>query len=166
MNQTISNEQKYDFLKRGFIRRNLGKAASLLAAGATLPFYNEPALAQLSMIGRLSPDAVKINANENPLGPCPEAAEAIYSVVKKGRPISLRRNIRLCKNPSRRRRRQSQLRSALPRFQRPPAPRSSRLHRTRQTIGYGRPRLRSRIPRRKIHRCSCNPGPAEKRLLA
>ena len=29
-------------------------------------------------------DAVKINANENPLGPCPEAAEAIYSVVKKG----------------------------------------------------------------------------------
>ena len=84
MNQTISNEQKYDFLKRGFTRRNLGKAASLVAAGAALPFYNEPALAQLSMIGRLSPDAVKINANENPLGPCPEAAEAIYSVVKKG----------------------------------------------------------------------------------
>ena len=60
MNQTISNEQKYDFLKRGFTRRNLGKAASLVAAGAALPFYNEPALAQLSMIGRLSPDAVKI----------------------------------------------------------------------------------------------------------
>jgi len=27
---------------------------------------------------------VKINANENPMGPCTEAAEAIYNVVKKG----------------------------------------------------------------------------------
>lgn len=29
-------------------------------------------------------DAVKINANENPMGPCAEAAEAIYSVIGKG----------------------------------------------------------------------------------
>ena len=29
-------------------------------------------------------DAVKIDANENPLGPCPEAADAIHNVVKKG----------------------------------------------------------------------------------
>jgi histidinol-phosphate aminotransferase len=36
------------------------------------------------MRGPIPPDAVKINANENPLGPCPEAAEAIYSVVQKG----------------------------------------------------------------------------------
>jgi histidinol-phosphate aminotransferase len=57
----------------------------LLGAGAaTLPFYNEPAMAQLSNIGELPPDAVKINANENPLGPCPEAAEAIHNIVKKG----------------------------------------------------------------------------------
>jgi histidinol-phosphate aminotransferase len=35
-------------------------------------------LAQLSAIaGPLPPDAVKINANENPLGPCPEALDAI-----------------------------------------------------------------------------------------
>ena len=27
---------------------------------------------------------MKINANENPLGPCPEAADAIYNVVKQG----------------------------------------------------------------------------------
>ena len=27
---------------------------------------------------------MKINANENPLGPCPEAAEAIHSVVSRG----------------------------------------------------------------------------------
>ena len=32
----------------------------------------------------IPPDAVNINANENPMGPCPEAAEAIYNVVKKG----------------------------------------------------------------------------------
>ncbi|PWU07879.1 MAG: aminotransferase [Terriglobia bacterium] len=56
----------------------------MLAAGATLPFYNEPALAQLSKIENVPPDAVMINANENPLGPCAEAAEAVHSVVSKG----------------------------------------------------------------------------------
>lgn len=77
-------EQKQDLIRRGFSRRAFGKMTTLLTAGATLPFYNESAMAQLSMIGPLPPGAVKINANENPLGPCPEAAEAIYSVVKKG----------------------------------------------------------------------------------
>lgn len=72
-------------LQSEFSRRSLGRRAlSLLGAGAALPFYNESAMAQLSMIGPLPPGAVKINANENPLGPAPEAAEAIYSVVKKG----------------------------------------------------------------------------------
>jgi histidinol-phosphate aminotransferase len=69
---------------RGLTRRSLGRFAALMTAGATLPFYNEAALAQLSMVRDMPPDAVKINANENPLGPCPEAAEAIYNVVKKG----------------------------------------------------------------------------------
>jgi histidinol-phosphate/aromatic aminotransferase/cobyric acid decarboxylase-like protein len=36
------------------------------------------------MVANMPADAVKINANENPLGPCPEAAEAIYGVIKKG----------------------------------------------------------------------------------
>ncbi|OYW08202.1 MAG: aminotransferase [Acidobacteriia bacterium 12-62-4] len=71
-------------LKKEFSRRALAKGSALLAAGAALPFYNEPALAQLSMIGNMDPNAVKINANENPLGPCNEAAEAIYGVIKKG----------------------------------------------------------------------------------
>lgn len=71
-------------LKKEFSRRALAKGGALLAAGAALPFYNEPALAQLSMIANLDPNAVKINANENPLGPCSEAAEAIYGVIKKG----------------------------------------------------------------------------------
>jgi histidinol-phosphate aminotransferase len=85
MPNELSVEAKREFVKRGFSRRNFGRLASLVAAGATLPFYNESAMAQLSMLKEPMPaDAVKINANENPMGPCPEAAEAIYNVVKKG----------------------------------------------------------------------------------
>ena len=82
--QIFTPEQKQEFIARGFTRRNFGRLATMMTAGATLPFFNEPALAQLSMVKDMPPDAVKINANENPLGPCPEAAEAIYGVVKKG----------------------------------------------------------------------------------
>src|ERR1700730_16616524 len=84
MSSVLSAEQKADFLRRGFSRRNFGLIASVLTVGASLPFYNEPALAQLSMVKNMPADAVKINANENPLGPCPEAADAIYNVIKKG----------------------------------------------------------------------------------
>lgn len=80
----LSAEQKADFLRRGFSRRSFGRLATVLTAGATLPFYNEQALAQLSLIRNMPPDAVKINANENPMGPCPEAADAMYNVIKKG----------------------------------------------------------------------------------
>lgn len=80
----LSAEQQTDLVKRGYSRRNFGRIASVLTAGAALPFYNERALAQLSMVRNMPPDAVKINANENPLGPCPEAADAIYNSVKKG----------------------------------------------------------------------------------
>jgi histidinol-phosphate aminotransferase len=81
---SLSAEQKQDLLRRGFSRRNFGRFASVLTTGAALPFYNERALAQLSMVKDMPPDAVKINANENPMGPCPEAAEVIYSAVKRG----------------------------------------------------------------------------------
>ena len=37
-----------DFFERGFNRRQFGRIAALLGAGATLPFYGEAALAQLS----------------------------------------------------------------------------------------------------------------------
>jgi len=84
MSATLNAELRADFLRRGFSRRNFGRIATVLTAGAALPFYNEPALAQLSMVRNMPPDAVKINANENPLGPCPEAADAIYNVIKKG----------------------------------------------------------------------------------
>src|SRR5579884_1697105 len=80
----LGDEQRRDFLQRGFSRRSFSRIASLLTAGAALPFYNEQALAQLSQIRDMPPDAVKINANENPMGPCPEAAEAMYDAVRKG----------------------------------------------------------------------------------
>ncbi len=84
MSPIFNAEQTADFLKRGFSRRNFGRLATMVTAGAALPFYNEPALAQLSRVRNIPPGAVLINANENPMGPCPEAVEAIESVVKKG----------------------------------------------------------------------------------
>jgi len=85
MTNVLPIQHRRELLTRGFSRRSFGRFATLLGAGAaTLPFYNEPAMAQLSNIGPLPPGAVKINANENPLGPCPEAAEAIHNVVQKG----------------------------------------------------------------------------------
>lgn len=84
MFQDLPKKEQLSLLNRGFSRRNLGRIAALATAGATLPFYNEPALAQLSMIGPLPPGAVKINANENPLGPCAEALDALHSVAKNG----------------------------------------------------------------------------------
>jgi histidinol-phosphate aminotransferase len=80
----LTNEQKSEFIARGFSRRHLGRLGAMLTAGAALPFFNEPALAQLSAVRNMPPDAVRINANENPLGPCPEAADAIRAVVQKG----------------------------------------------------------------------------------
>jgi len=84
MSTFITAEQSADLLKRGFTRRSLGRIVTMITAGAALPFYNEQALAQLSMVRNMPPDAVKINANENPMGPCPQAADAIHSVVQKG----------------------------------------------------------------------------------
>jgi histidinol-phosphate aminotransferase len=81
----LNTEVKRDLLERGFSRRNFGRIAAMITAGATLPFYNEPAMAQLSAIrGPMPADAVKINANENPLGPCAEAAAAIHAIVPNG----------------------------------------------------------------------------------
>jgi histidinol-phosphate aminotransferase len=85
MNGVLNANDQREFLSRGFTRRHFGRIATLITAGAALPFYNEPALAQLSMRkGPIPPDAVKIDANENPMGPCPEAAEAIHNIVRKG----------------------------------------------------------------------------------
>ncbi len=82
MNGPLSPGQEQDFLRRGFSRRQFGKLAALMGAGASLPFFNEAALAQLSQVRDMPADAVKINANENPLGPAPEAIDAINRVLK------------------------------------------------------------------------------------
>src|SRR5437588_9112617 len=79
----LHDDLKSDLINRGFTRRNFGRIAAMITAGATLPFYNEPALAQLSKVNA-PPDAVLLNANENPLGPCKEAREAAARMIEHG----------------------------------------------------------------------------------
>ncbi len=91
---STSRSQVDSFLQRGFTRRQAGRIASLLTAGAALPFYNEFAMAQDAerrlMRGAngvrpaFDPDAVRISSNENPLGPCKEGLEAIYKIAPHG----------------------------------------------------------------------------------
>ncbi len=82
MHAPLGSDQRRLLAQRGFTRRDLGKFAALLTAGASLPFYNESTMAQgLSALPGLPADAVRINANENPMGPCPEAIEAVKNVV-------------------------------------------------------------------------------------
>lgn len=81
---TLSKSKQLDLLERGFSRRNFAKITSLLAAGSSLPFFGEPALAQLSKITNIPADAVMINANENPLGPSPEALAAAQKICANG----------------------------------------------------------------------------------
>jgi histidinol-phosphate aminotransferase len=81
---TLTTQEQKDFLKRGFSRRSFGRLATVLAAGSTLPFYNESAMAQLSKVDNVPSDAVMINSNENPLGPCKEALEAVHKIAANG----------------------------------------------------------------------------------
>jgi histidinol-phosphate/aromatic aminotransferase/cobyric acid decarboxylase-like protein len=89
----VSLEQAESLLKKGFSRRQVGRIASLLTAGAAMPFYNEFAMAQdaqrrnLGAGGArraLDADAVRISSNENPLGPSKEGLEAIAKVAPHG----------------------------------------------------------------------------------
>jgi histidinol-phosphate aminotransferase len=85
MQLVLGPERERDLSDRGFSRRDFFKVASLMGAAASLPFFNEAALAQLSAFGNEVPrDAILINANENPLGPCPQALEAAMHMVKDG----------------------------------------------------------------------------------
>jgi histidinol-phosphate/aromatic aminotransferase/cobyric acid decarboxylase-like protein len=85
MKPALETRLKNDALSRGFSRRDLGKIAALLAGAGTLPFFDEPTLAQLSATpGGIPAGAVKIDANENPLGPCPEAIEAVRVMAADG----------------------------------------------------------------------------------
>ncbi len=84
MTGILNEEQEKDVLLRGFTRRSFFRLAAMVAGASTMPFYDEPAMAQLSKISNIPPGAVMINANENPLGPCPEAMEAVRDIVVKG----------------------------------------------------------------------------------
>jgi len=84
MLENLSRAAENNLLERGFSRRQLGRIAAALTAGAALPFFNEGALAQRFLRAEIPPDAVRINSNENPLGPCPEALDAMAQIGKFG----------------------------------------------------------------------------------
>lgn len=73
---TIAEES---LLARGVSRRMFGRVAGLLAAN----MGTELAMAQASKIDAPA-GAVMINANENPLGPCKEALEALHAIAGSG----------------------------------------------------------------------------------
>ena len=73
-----------NLVERGISRRSFGKIASFLAAGSSLSLNSEMAMAQASKVDDAPPGAVMINANENPLGPCKEALEALRSIAAQG----------------------------------------------------------------------------------
>src|SRR4051812_22564673 len=84
MKQAMNRHQTALSCPRRDFARLAALAAGVTAAGA-IPIWTEPALAQLSAVkGPIPTDAVKIDANENPLGPCPEAIEAVQSMALKG----------------------------------------------------------------------------------
>lgn len=81
----LTSQQQNEFLARGFSRRSFGRIAAILAGGVTLPFGGEFAMAQVAIDNRkLPPGAVKIDNNENPLGPCREALDAMTAVLPQG----------------------------------------------------------------------------------
>jgi histidinol-phosphate aminotransferase len=74
-----------DVAGRLLSRREFGGVAALLTAGSALPFTNEAALAQdIKAIASIPADAVRLHTNENPLGPCPAALEAIRRILPQG----------------------------------------------------------------------------------
>jgi histidinol-phosphate aminotransferase len=81
MEYRVSDNLREDFLRRGFTRRHLGRLATVISAGATLPFFGEAALAQSRASDGVS-GLVKINSNENPLGPCEAAVAAVQQITR------------------------------------------------------------------------------------
>ena len=80
----LTTKLENDLMARGISRRSFGRIASLLAAGSSLTFYNEMAMAQASRVNNAPPGAVMINANENPMGPCKEALDALHKIAGQG----------------------------------------------------------------------------------
>lgn len=89
MRDTLPRDHRdhLDHSPEGLTRRDFARLTAFLAAGAALPFYNESTLAQdVKAIAQIPLDAVRLNANENPMGPCAEALAAIQKII----PLSCR----------------------------------------------------------------------------
>ncbi|HXX47822.1 MAG TPA: pyridoxal phosphate-dependent aminotransferase [Myxococcota bacterium] len=80
----LSPKARGDLALRGFTRRQMLRVAALAGAGAALPWGSERALAQLSNLGAIPDDAVRINANEFPEGPSERALAALVEIAKRG----------------------------------------------------------------------------------
>lgn len=81
---TLNPELKEDFIKRGFSRRNFGRIAAMLTAGSSVPLFSEFSLAQEVDTRVMPAGAVKIDSNENPLGPPDSACDAMRAMVPHG----------------------------------------------------------------------------------
>ncbi|MGQ9917790.1 MAG: pyridoxal phosphate-dependent aminotransferase [Bryobacteraceae bacterium] len=77
-------------------RRTFARAAALSGI-LPVPVLTERALAQLSYPGEAPPDAVLLNANENPLGPCAEALEAMSQALRRGGRYQFGETLRLAR---------------------------------------------------------------------
>ena len=83
-------EGKPGFRGKGFSRREMARMFGMFAAGAAaVPVFSEAALARISeqeITGGqpLPSDVVRIDSNENPLGPCKEGLEAIARISPYG----------------------------------------------------------------------------------
>ncbi len=78
---SLTVPQQAHLAGQGVTRRDFARIAAFLASGTWLTLGSEPALAQLSQLKGMAPDAVRINANENPLGPCAEALDAVHKAL-------------------------------------------------------------------------------------
>jgi histidinol-phosphate/aromatic aminotransferase/cobyric acid decarboxylase-like protein len=82
MSGRITAKMSQDLVRRGVSRRDFGRIAAFLAAGV---LSREAAEAQgLSARMDIPKDAVRLNSNENPMGPCPEAIEAVCKIAAQG----------------------------------------------------------------------------------
>jgi histidinol-phosphate aminotransferase len=69
-----------------FSRRSFLQFSAAASAAAVLPAFTEAMLAQAARprMPRPSPGAVIIDANENPLGPCQSARDAMATILPQG----------------------------------------------------------------------------------
>jgi len=80
--ETLDRESLEELSERGFSRRQLGRIAMLLGAGAAVSHFTGPALAQQSAKGKVG--AVRIGSNECWTGPFSEGVEAATQMAIQG----------------------------------------------------------------------------------